>query len=68
MDMLEKLLVEARDAAPFYEYNYQPAVEETEKTGGAQIRDQSVKTRGKGEKVLMGSRVWIWTLKKWCSL
>ena len=32
MDILEKLLVVARDAAPFYEYNYQSVVEEYRKT------------------------------------
>ena len=31
MDMLEKLLVVARDAARFYEYNYQSVVEEGRK-------------------------------------
>ena len=31
MDMVEKLLVVARDAAPFYEYKYQSIVEEYSK-------------------------------------
>ena len=66
MDTLEKLLVMAR-AAPFCEFNCQP-VEEYRKKGGTQICDQSVQTRGNSKRVLMGSRAWIWTLKKWCSL
>ena len=64
MDMLENLLVVAHDAASFHDYNCQPAVEECRKKGGAQICDRRVQTRGNCERVLMGSRVWIWTLKK----
>lgn len=64
--MLE-LLVVARDAAPFYEYNYQSVVEEFRRKQSAQICDQSVQTRGNGERVMMG-RVWMWTLRKWCPL
>ena len=65
--MLEKLLVVARDAAPFYEYNYQSVVEECRKNGGAQICDQSVQTKGNGQRLIMG-RVWMRTSRKWCPL
>ena len=40
MDMLDKLLVVACDAAPFYEYNYQSVVEEYRKKNGGALRSE----------------------------
>ena len=66
INMMEKLLVVARDAAPFYEYNDQPVVGEGRKTRtGTDLRSECA---DQGDRVWMGSRAWIWTSKQWCPL
>ena len=60
MDMLEKFLVVARDAAPF--------MSTTTNLHRKEKEAHSVQTRGNAQRLLMGSRACVWTGKKSCPL